>query len=291
MTLSEFITDLNYALRGIDDDAPTSGEEYDYWIAILNRKTRELYENVNNNWEVIHKTVMPNEPGTVATSATTTLTGTNTFFTDYNAGDTIVVDGETVRTIDTITSNTVLTVTVAFDNTVTANTFTRATIIQAGDSTYSLHRSLINPSGQDQGDVYVAKTDGRNTYYDLIKPEEATDVLRRVHISGQHPQVLTFTNTIASGDAIVGGTLIVPGYYMPDDVSETTDLIPLPNPDWAVMAVASEIAFNDITYEDKAPDLNAKANALYRQMVSKSRKGTRGNPQQTPSKVYKIRSY
>ncbi len=54
------------------------------------------------------------------------------------------------------------------------------------------------------------------------------------------------------------------------------------------MAVASEIAFNDITYEDKASDLNAKANALYRQMVSDERKGTYNNPIQTPVNVYRI---
>lgn len=56
--------------------------------------------------------------GTVATNGTTTLTGTGTnFLSVYNVGDSIYVDGETVRTIATVPSNTSLTVTSAFSTT------------------------------------------------------------------------------------------------------------------------------------------------------------------------------
>ena len=56
--------------------------------------------------------------GTVATNGSTTLTGTSTtFLTDYAVGDAILVSGETIRTIATITSNTSLTSTVAFSTT------------------------------------------------------------------------------------------------------------------------------------------------------------------------------
>lgn len=53
-------------------------------------------------------------PGTVTTAGTTALTGLDTTFTDWVAGDIIKVSGETRRTIAAITSNTALTVTVAF---------------------------------------------------------------------------------------------------------------------------------------------------------------------------------
>lgn len=56
--------------------------------------------------------------GLVATAGTTTLTGTGTQFTkSFIVGDTITVSGETVRTIQSITSDTVLDVTVAFSTT------------------------------------------------------------------------------------------------------------------------------------------------------------------------------
>lgn len=58
------------------------------------------------------------EIGTVATAGTTTLTGTGTnFLAVYRAGDSIYVDGETVRTVSAIASNTSLTVTSAFSTT------------------------------------------------------------------------------------------------------------------------------------------------------------------------------
>jgi hypothetical protein len=55
--------------------------------------------------------------GLVSTAGTTTLTGVDTNFADYIVGDTITVEGETVRTIATITNDTLLTVSLAFTNT------------------------------------------------------------------------------------------------------------------------------------------------------------------------------
>ncbi len=59
--------------------------------------------------------------GTVATAGSTTLTGTGTnFLAAYSVGDSIYVDGETVRIVATITNNTTLTVTSAFSTTASA---------------------------------------------------------------------------------------------------------------------------------------------------------------------------
>lgn len=53
--------------------------------------------------------------GTVTTNGTITLTGSGTnFLSTYHTGDLIYVDGETVRTVAAVASNTSLTVTVAF---------------------------------------------------------------------------------------------------------------------------------------------------------------------------------
>jgi hypothetical protein len=53
--------------------------------------------------------------GTVTTNGTITLTGdSDTTFTDYKAGDIIKVKGETNRTVATVTSDSVLTVSLAF---------------------------------------------------------------------------------------------------------------------------------------------------------------------------------
>lgn len=289
MVVSEFLTACNYALRGVDEDSPTFGsDESSFWLGTLNRKKNELYQNSKVLWDATFQSTPPNETGTVATAGTTTLTGTGTYFTDYAVGDTIVVSGETVRIIATITSDTVLTVTVAFSNTASGKTFTRSTIVDNGVSEYSLHRSFIAPAEK----VKILKTDGNNSFLDLISPRQNNYTSRNAYIAGMNPQVLTITTDIASTEDIVGGTLYVPGYYMPADVdiTDSSALIPLPDPYWGVMAVAAEVAFGDITYEDKVEGLQTKANALYMQMVRTNRRGTYNNPKAVPTNVYKIRS-
>lgn len=84
--------------------------------------------NVNGT-NIPHKFVLYSDDtdiGTVATNGTTTLTGTGTrFLRLFRVGDTITVQGETVRTIATIASDTSLTVTVAFSTTASALTWTK----------------------------------------------------------------------------------------------------------------------------------------------------------------------
>lgn len=63
--------------------------------------------------------------GTVATDGTGTLIGTGTNFTEvFSVGDTLTVDGETIRTIATIPDDETLTVTLAFATTDTGLTYT-----------------------------------------------------------------------------------------------------------------------------------------------------------------------
>lgn len=285
VTLLDAINRINYALRATDDDPPTFGDdEWNYWVDTLNRKKDELYEDLSKQWSDSYKPSSPNEPGVVSTAGTTTLTGNGTYFTDYKAGDEILVDGETSRIIDTITSDTSLTVTVAFSNTASGKNFTRSIIIDSSVEGYHVHRSLLSPSDK----VYV-QTPTEKIYLSLIKPQENDYVNQSVHLSGGNPQLLTFTQDILSDDQMVGGTLVIPGYYMPDDVSAQTDLIPAPDPNWLVLATAAEIAFTDIVYEDRAETLNSRANALWNQMVTKNQRGTYKNPRKVAYNNRRIR--
>lgn len=287
MTITQLFTQVNAAFRGTDDDAPTSGVDFTLWLVTANRKQNEWARDAKNVWQSNFSYEKPNEPGTVATVATTTLTGTNTNFTDYNVGDTITVSGETVRTIATIPSNTVLTVTVAFSNTVTANTFTHATIIKTGVQSYSLHRNLLNPS--DQAIVVLTSQD---LFFTIGKPAERKRYINEVYLSSRNPQTLIFPDGISStvNSDLIGYTLKLPGYYIPSDMTAAADIVSVDDPYWLVYATASELAFNDITYSDKAADLNAKANALYEEMVSNNRRGTNNNPRVAQTNVSRILS-
>lgn len=286
MLVSEFINKVNYSLRGLDDDAPTANsDEWNYWLDLFNQKKNELFLDVSKRLSSSFLLQAPAEKGTVATSGTTTLTGTDTFFTDYAVGDKITVSGETERTIATIVSDTSLTVTVAFSNTASAKTFTRKTIIKSGSYEYSLHRAFLGASDT----ALVIDTNSDNQYFNYQQPAERDIYSRYVYITGQNPQKLSFTNEIEATESLVGGELRIPGYYLPDDVTSETDILPVPSPDWAVAAVSAEIAFGDVTYEDKAETLNSKANYLYKAMLQNNRRGTFKNPRVTPISVKRIR--
>jgi len=219
MTVAEALVDINYVLRGIDDDAPTFGtEEASQWVAAINRVKRRLFRNskvlFDETWEV-------KSLGAITVSATPS----------YN---------------------------------------TDATLIAASD------------------EVYAVDTNSNKVYYQMTNPRRRTKTGRQFYLAGMNPKVLYCSNAIVATEDIVGGTLHLPGYYMPADVTLSTDTIPLPDADWGVMAVAAEIAFNDITYEDKSADLNAKANELYMQMVRTNRRNTYNTPKAIPTNVNRI---
>lgn len=283
MTLDTLFDQINTAFRGTDDDAPTDGTpDWDLWLGTTVRKLDE--GNRARKWTSNFKFEKPNEPGTGATAATTTLTGTSTHFTDYAVGDTLLVSGETVRTIATIASDTSLTVTVAFSNTASGKTFTHKSIIADSVQSYSLHRNFYLPSDS------VVVIDGTDTdveyWFQFDKPQERK--IGDVYLSGIRPQLLTFQTTIESDSPEVGGELKVPGYYMPDEVTASTDIVPIDDPYWLVYSVAAELAFNDITYEDKAPDLQSKANNLWRTMIRNDIRGTAGYPRTAMTAVTRI---
>lgn len=150
--------------------------------------------------------------------------------------------------------------------------------------TFNLASNFIGASN----DVYVVTTGDKRVYYDVIKPEQRNQLYRQAFVSGSNPQVLTITNEIEAGEDIVGGTLYVPGFYLPADYTANSDNLVFPDDEWAIVATAAEIAFNDLIYEDKAPDLNAKANELYKQMTRLQRKGTYGNPNRSPYNTNRI---
>lgn len=262
MTGQELLDEIYIAYRGkVQARTPTfSSDKGTVAINIANRKIQEFATDPRNKWNSLFEIASQNEVGTVATAGTVTLTGTGTFFTDYNVGDTILVSGETVRTIATITSDTVLTVTVAFSTTASALTFTRNTIIDTATTSYNLSRKFFAPS-----DYAVAtKTDGSFIEYPIIKAQQRNILNQSTYVHGSNPKKITFAQTIDTG--IDAATLTVPGYYIPDEITLATDIVPVDDPNWLVYIVASELARNDPAKDDQFPTLAGMANDLYTKM-------------------------
>ena len=266
MNAAELILQTHYAYRGKSASrAPVWGSEKQQTaLAIANRKTVEWATDSDQIWASNFSATAPNEAGTVATAGTTTLTGTDTYFTDYNVGDQITVAGETVRTIDTIVSDTSLTVTVAFANTASAKTFTRTTIIASAVQAYSLNRKLIAPASE-----VLVTTSTQDVPLQYAKPQ-ARDT-GDVYISGRNPRLVTFYNDIESTSQLVGGTLKIAGYYLPDELVNQTDLVSVDDANWLVYATAAELARNDPAKDDQFGNLVGMANDLYRKMIAANR--------------------
>lgn len=262
MIASDLILDTYRAYRGKPDArTPVWGsDKANVALAIANRKITEWATDPRNKWASLFETSSQNEPGTVATTGTTALTGTDTYFTDYNVGDKITVDGETVRTIDTIVSDTSLTVTVAFSNTASGVTFTKTTIVDETIFGYNLHRNFFASSDYAR----VTKTDNSIIDYPIAKVTQRGLLEQSLYVHGLNPRKITFAQTMDS--SIDGATLSVPGYYIPDSLVNQTDVVPVDDPLWLVYITASELARNDAAKDDQFATLVGMANERYLMM-------------------------
>jgi hypothetical protein len=87
--------------------------------------------------------------GTVTTAGTTALTGDDTTFTDYRAGDIIKVVGETNRTIATVTDDENLTVSAAFSTSETDLAFkVQSSPLESGALPKPLYQAMLLLLGQ-----------------------------------------------------------------------------------------------------------------------------------------------
>lgn len=288
MIASELLQQAYTAFRGkIAAKTPAWGtDKANVVLEIANRKIGDWARDPDQVWASLFRSDITavNQPGTVTTAGTTTLTGSGTYFTDFKAGDTILVSGETVRTISAIASNTSLTVTSAFSTSAGSLTFSHRSIIATAIQEYSLHRSLYIPS-----DKLTISTTSQNIYFCLVRPQERN--YGKVYLSGNNPKKITFYDTIASTSQVVGGTLLMPGYYLPSSLTLETDIIPVDDPEWLVLITASELARNDSAKSDQFPNLVAMANERYAKMISANISIGFGNGGTVPNLMPRIGDY
>lgn len=135
--------------------------------------------------------------------------------------------------------------------------------VASGTQTYDLDEDFISPSDQ-----IFAETSATSYFeMDVIKAPLRHQLSNGVFISSFDPPKLTFADTIGSTSSLVGRTIRVPGYYMPEELVSPSDFIPVDNPDWLVYATAAELARNDAAKTDQFPNLIGLANEEYRKMV------------------------
>lgn len=214
---------MSYALRGTDDDAPTSGsDEWNYWLSVLNDKKNELFRDVKQNWDGSHE----------------------------------------VRSLGTITAS--------------------------AAPYFNLPTDFIAPSGDYAGAGAYVVNNGQRHELTLKKANDVGPRNTEIYIDSRNPQVVRFGAEITATDPLVGGTLYMPGYYMPADLTSGTDSLPFTDPLWVIYASAAEVAFGDVVYEDKAEALNTKANYHYDLMVQNNRRGIHNSPRRVSYAVRRV---
>lgn len=160
------------------------------------------------------------------------------------------------------------------------------TVAAGTEVTFDLDETFLSAAST----CYVIDLNGQRHDFQIVKPQEIDIYTQQVFIAGEDPELLYFSKEVKTDDQIVGGTLYLPAYVLPDDIlpTQTTATINLPDPNWGVYTVAAEIAAGDLTYEAKEPNLTAKANNLYSLMTRNSRRGTYGNPRRSKTSVVRI---
>ncbi len=142
--------------------------------------------------------------GTGATTATITLTGTGTkFLSTLQIGDTIIVSGETVRTIATISSDTVLTVTVAFTNTASGLSYTAFPASGAG---YPHPLIIGDDDVQYMGDrnflhAYDGQVGANGTFYSRVLTLPAGWIITSMEKTDNGLMLFTYYNNQTFGGA------------------------------------------------------------------------------------------
>lgn len=245
-----------YRGKGASKTPVWGSEKANTVLSIANQKQIEWAQDPAVTWTSNFNLQAPYEVGTVTTSGTT-VTGTGTYFTDYRAGDTLTI-GTEIRTIGTITSDTILTTTVAF-SAFTDQPFTRHMIIADTVKEYSLNRRIYTPS-----DSAIVTITTQDVYYNYTKPQQRS--IGGVFIYGRQPKVLAFNETPST--QVVGGELKVAGYYLPSALVNSTDLVAVDDPNWLVYAVAAELARNDPAKDAEFGNILGMANELYKKMVA-----------------------
>lgn len=150
--------------------------------------------------------------------------------------------------------------------------------VTATDLVYALDDDVCKLSDK----VYVDTLSGRTIPFTVIKARDRHNYnnTEAVFLSGDNPRELNFT--YMPTDAI-GGTIRAGIYFVPPDVSDGNNEVPVDRPMWVMYSGAAELAFNDPSKEDKFADLNGLANDEWQKMIDAAATLPAGNLDQIPT--------
>lgn len=113
-------------------------------------------------------------------------------------------------------------------------------------------------SKRDGDHVTITHTDGRKSYYSIVPSTKLRDG-HDESVCAVQGGSLVFEKAFTATSPQFGGTISIPQYTTPPDMTKATDVIPVDNPYYIIYRAAAEYVSNDVTKSYRAPDFIAQA--------------------------------
>jgi len=127
--------------------------------------------------------------------------------------------------------------------------------------TFDLDDTIRMVSNHADDYVQIERTDGNLSNYQTVPAED----LKRYTTGNYCARIgstLKFNNAFTTDSPDYGGTLKVPAFIYPDHLVNSTDTVPVDDPNWLVAAICADWVQNDITLAQNRNDFLAEANDL-----------------------------
>lgn len=123
------------------------------------------------------------------------------------------------------------------------------------DTIYAVHRDEKDPV------IITTANSTQETYWQYVAPGE----FKRYRTPGTCTVIgtdLIFSNTFTTTSPQYNGSVTVPAHVKPDDFTQPTDEVTIPDPEWLATMIAAESARNSVTKQNQYGNLIADANNL-----------------------------
>lgn len=125
--------------------------------------------------------------------------------------------------------------------------------------TFDLDSEIRKISLNEDDLIRVKHLDGSYTDYETV-PRERLKRYSYGNYVAQAGRLLVFSREFTEQDPQFGGTIQVPGYLHPRHLEDSSDEVPVDDPNWLVLISAAEFIRNDITRQNQYGNLTAEAN-------------------------------
>lgn len=133
--------------------------------------------------------------------------------------------------------------------------------------TFNIPTTLNSISGQEGDFIRIVYTDPTKwSDWNLIAPERLKYYKEGNYVA-QVGSTLVFNKVFSTTSPEFGGTIQVPGYTIPADLVNDTDVLPVDDPNWLVVRCAAEYIRTDLVYQNQYPNLITESNELMKKMI------------------------